>query len=81
MPFHRLAPVVDLGERVVVASALERDVRQGVLAAVAERAAVVELESVARGAASTLLVDETAPTLVPLVDGPPDRGRDVARAG
>ena len=42
---------------------------------------MVELEPVARGAPSPLLVDVAASASVPLVNGAPHRGRDVARGG
>ena len=58
-----------------------RRVVRGVGPAQRERVPVVEFEPVACGASATLLVDVAAPSTVPLVDGPPDRGREMARGG
>ena len=79
MRLHRLLPVVDLGQSLVVLVTHERDVAHGVVAAEAERVAVVELEPVTGAAASPLLVHVAASASVSLVHRSLDRGRDLSR--
>jgi hypothetical protein len=49
------------------------------VAAVAKRASVMELDVAARGASMTLTVHVAASPAIALVHDAPDRGRDVAR--
>jgi hypothetical protein len=76
---HGVSPIVDLGEIGIVHPAHERQVQHGVVTAIAERVAVVELEPLASGAPPALLVHVSASTLVALVHGALDRRRDLAR--
>ena len=62
-------------------STREGDVGDRVVTAVPERAAVMELESLARRAPSPLFVLVAASASVPLVHGPLHRGRDLACRG
>jgi hypothetical protein len=76
-----LPAVIDLGEVAVVGVAGEGDVVDRMVTAEAERAPVVELELLAGRAPPAVPVLVAAAASVPLVDGPPDRGRDVACRG
>ena len=78
MQSHGASAVVDLGQVGVVTSTREHDVLQAVVAAMAERAAVVELEPFPRGAAPPLLVYVVASAFVAFVHGSLDGGRDLA---
>jgi hypothetical protein len=79
MQSHLSSAVVDLGQVGVVTSTREHDVLHAVVTALAERAAVVELEPFPRGAAPPLFVDVVASAFVAFVHGALDGGRDVAR--
>ena len=81
MPGHGRTPVVDLRQVQVVGLARERDPLRGVVTTHGNRVAVVEFEPVAGRAPSALFVDEATTASVPLVHGPADGGRDVARGG
>jgi hypothetical protein len=70
-----------LGDVRVVGTTQQTDVLRAVVTAKAERVPMVELEPVALGAASTLLVQVAASASVALTHGTPDCGRDVARRG
>jgi hypothetical protein len=72
--------VVELGERAVVLRAEQADVHRAVIAAHAERQAVVELELLSLGAALALPVDEAAALAVALAHRAPHRGGNVAPA-
>jgi hypothetical protein len=78
---HDPAAVVDLRQALVVRPAKKADPVRGVVATQSEGVAMVELEPVAGRAAPVLLVDESAAASVPLVHGPADGNRDVARGG
>jgi hypothetical protein len=78
---HGPAAVVDLRQVLVVRPAEKGDSVRGVVAAQGEGVTMVELEPVAGRAAAALLIHESAAASVPLVHGPADGGRDVARGG
>jgi hypothetical protein len=62
----------------VVRPAQEAEIVGAVSSSVPERVRVVELETLAGGAAPSVLVDEAAAASVPLVDGTPHRRGDVS---
>jgi hypothetical protein len=75
---HGLSAEIGLGQEAVVGPTQQLHPVGRVVAAECERVPVMELEPLAGGASPTLVVDVAAPAAVPLVDGPPDRRRDVA---
>ena len=81
MPGHGRPTEVHLRQVEIVGFARERNPVRGVLTTHGKGVAMVELEIVAGRAPSALLVDEATTASVPLVHGPADGGRDVARGG
>ena len=81
MPGHGRTTEVHLRQVEIVGFARERDLPRGVLTTHGHGVAMVEFEPVAGRAPSALFVDEATTAPVPLVHGPADGGRDVARGG
>ena len=79
MPGHGRTTVVHLRQVQVVSLAGERNPVRRVVTTHGHGVAVVVLEIVAGRTPSALFVDEATTASVPLVHGPADGGRDVAR--
>ena len=81
MPGHGRTTEVHLRQVEIVGFAGECDPVRGVLTTHGHGVAVMVFETVAGRAPSALFVDEATTAPVPLVHGPADGGRDVARGG